>query len=307
LSAAGYFNRDVPDEQEVRDLAERLYARADWQWAQNNGVRVSHGWTPERGFLPYVWEGYCEGLLLYVLGLGSPTFPLPEESFSAWTSTYRWAKLYGHEFVYGGPLFMHQLSHLWIDFRGIRDAFMRGACIDYFENSRRATYVQQAYAIRNPGRFEDYGRYSWGITASNGPGPATRRAGGETRRFFGYRARGVPYGPDDGTLAPWAVVASLPFAPEIVLPTVLNALSKFPEADSAYGFVCSVNPTFRKPGPARQVWISDAHFALDQGPVILMIENYRSGPIWRLMRRCEPVVRGLGRAGFAGGWLGRTR
>ena len=307
LSAAGYFNRDVPDEQEVRDLAERLYARADWQWAQNNGVRVSHGWTPERGFLPYVWEGYCEGLLLYVLGLGSPTFPLPEESFSAWTSTYRWAKLYGHEFVYGGPLFMHQLSHLWIDFRGIQDAFMRGACIDYFENSRRATYVQQAYAIRNPGRFEDYGRYSWGITASNGPGPATRRAGGKTRRFFGYRARGVPYGPDDGTLAPWAVVASLPFAPEIVLPTVLNALSKFPQADSAYGLVCSVNPTFRKPGPAKQVWISDAHFALDQGPVILMIENYRSGLIWRLMRRCEPVVRGLGRAGFAGGWLRTTR
>jgi hypothetical protein len=307
LSAAEYFNRKVPAEQEVRDLAERLYLRTDWQWAQNDGMKVSHGWTPERGFLPYLWEGYCEGLLLYVLGLGSPTFPLPGESFDAWTSTYRWIRLYGHEFVYGGPLFMHQLSHLWMDFRGIQDAFMRDKCIDYFENSRRATYVQQAYAIRNPKRFVDYGEYAWGLTASNGPGPVTRRINGMTRRFLGYRARGVPYGPDDGTLAPWAVVASLPFAPEIVLPTVLHALTKFPKADSPYGLVCSVNPTFRKSAQRKQAWISDAHFALDQGPVIIMIENYRSGLIWRLMRGSDPIVRGLRRAGFTGGWLGGTR
>ena len=304
LSAAEYFNRNMPAERELRDLAERLYARADWQWAQNGGVKVSHGWTPERGFLPYLWEGYCEGLLLYVLGLGAPTFPLPPESFDAWTSTYRWAKLYGHEFVYGGPLFMHQLSQIWIDFRGIQDAYMRAKCIDYFENSRRATYVQQAYAIRNPKRFVDYGEYVWGITASNGPGPVTRRVNGVTRRFLGYRARGVPYGPDDGTLAPWAVVASLPFAPEIVLPTALHALKEFPKADSPYGLVCSVNPTFRRERQRKHGWISDAHFALDQGPVVLMIENYRSGLIWRLMRRSEPIVRGLRRAGFTGGWLG---
>ena len=229
LSAAEYFNGNTSHEEEVRNLAERLYARADWQWAQNNDVKVSHGWTPERGFLPYFWDGYCEGLLLYVLGLGAPTFPLPDESYEAWTSTYRWTKLYGHEFLYGGPLFMHQLSHLWIDFRGIQDAFMRGKCIDYFENSRRATYVQQAYAIRNPKQFVDYGEHAWGITASNGPGPITRRIKGVTRRFLGYRARGVPYGPDDGTLAPWAVVASLPFAPEIVLPTLLHALETVSE------------------------------------------------------------------------------
>lgn len=307
LSAAEYFNRNTPAEHEVRDLAERLYVRADWQWAQNNGVKVSHGWTPERGFLPYLWEGYCEGLLLYVLGLGSPTFPLPGESFDAWTATYRWIKLYGHEFVYGGPLFMHQLSHLWIDFRGIQDAFMRDKCIDYFENSRRATYAQQAYAIRNPKRFVDYGEYAWGITASNGPGPVTRRINGMSRRFLGYRARGVPYGPDDGTLAPWAVAGSLPFAPEIVLPTVLHALTKFPKADSPYGLVCSVNPTFLTSAQRKQGWISEAHFALDQGPVIMMIENYRSGLVWRLIRRSKPIVRGLRRAGFAGGWLGDTR
>ena len=96
------------------------------------------------GFLRYRWEGYNEALILYVLGLGSPTHPLPAKSYQAWTSTYRWKKLYGHEFLYGGPLFMHQLSHLWIDFRGIQDAFMRRQAIDYFENSRRATYVQPA-------------------------------------------------------------------------------------------------------------------------------------------------------------------
>jgi hypothetical protein len=305
LSAAEYFDRKVPEEKDVRDLAERLYARADWQWAQNGSAKVSHGWTPERGFLPYRWDGYCEGLLLYVLGLGAPAFPLPVESYEAWTSTYSWRKLYGHEFLYGGPLFMHQLSHLWIDFRGIRDAFMRNKCIDYFENSRRATYVQQAYAIRNPKRFVDYGEHAWGITASNGPGPVTRRINGVARRFLGYRARGVPYGPDDGTLAPWAVVASLPFAPEIVLPAALHALTKFPKMDSKYGLACSINPTFRD-SRRRNGWISDAHFALDQGPVIIMIENYRSGLIWRLMRRNAAIVRGLRRAGFTGGWLGET-
>ncbi|HJP61219.1 MAG TPA: glucoamylase family protein [Gemmatimonadaceae bacterium] len=301
LAAAACFDRDSRDERELRELAGQLYERIDWRWAQNGGLTVSHGWTPERGFLPYRWEGYCEAILLYALGLGSPTFPLPEESYERWAATYRWKTLYGQQFLYGGPLFMHQLSHMWIDFRGIQDAFMRDKGIDYFENSRRATYVQQAYAMRNPKRFDEYGQYAWGITASNGPGPATRRLDGVTRRFLGYRARGVPYGPDDGTLAPWAVAASLPFAPEIVLPTLRYSLERFPKADTRYGLVCSVNPTFRT--PRKGGWISSAHFALDQGPVILMIENYRSGLIWRLMRRCSPLVTGLRRAGFSGGWL----
>ena len=303
LTAAAYFDLDTPLEREVRTLAENLYRRVDWHWARNRGVSVTHGWTPERRFLPYRWEGYNEGLLLYVLGLGSPTYPLPEESYLAWTSTYRWKTLYGHEFLYGGPLFMHQLSHLWIDFRGIQDEYMRTKGIDYFENSRRATYVQQAYAIRNPKRFTGYGEHLWGITASNGPGPATRRVNGVTRRFLGYRARAVPYGPDDGTLAPWAVVASLPFAPEIVLPTLQHFLDRHPTAAKEHGLVCSINPTF--PGSSQRSggWISRAHFALDQGPVVLMIENYRSGLIWRLMRRCPFIVDGLRRAGFKNGWL----
>ena len=232
LTAAAYFDRSTDDEREVRELADSLYRRMDWRWAQNGEATVSHGWKPETGFLRYRWQGYNEALILYVLGLGSPTYPLPRKSYAAWTSTYRWKKLYGHEFLYGASLFMHQLSHLWIDFRGIQDAYMRGRGIDYFENSRRATYVNQGYAIRNPKDLRDYGEYAWGITASNGPGPATRRVRGVTRRFLGYVARGVPHGPDDGTLAPWAVAASLPFAPEIVLPTLQQCAARYPKMEN---------------------------------------------------------------------------
>ena len=284
-------------------LADSLYRRVDWQWAQNGQATVSHGWKPKTGFLRARWQGYNEALILYMLGLGSPTHPLPEKSYLAWTSTYRWKKLYGREFLHGAPLFMHQLSHVWIDFRGIQDAFMRRQAIDYFENSRRATYVNQQYAIRNPKDFRDYGQHAWGITASNGPGPTTRRVRGVTRRFLGYVARGVPYGPDDGTLAPWAVAASLPFAPEIVLPTLEHCSKTYPNVENEYGLVCSFNPTFPSRASGRSGWMSKDHFALDQGPVILMIENYRSGLIWRLMRRCPYVVTGLRRAGFSGAWL----
>jgi hypothetical protein len=303
LTSAAYFDQATDTESEVRELADSLYQRVDWRWAQNRKATVCHGWSPESGFQRYHWEGFNEALILYVLGLGSPTHPLPAESYRAWSRTYRWKKLYGHEFLYGGPLFMHQLSHIWIDFRKLQDAFMREKAIDYFENSRRATYVNQQYAIRNPRGFRDYGQNAWGITASNGPGPTTRRIQGVTRRFRGYVARGVPYGPDDGTLAPWAVAASLPFAPEIVLPTLAHCSKAYPNTENEYGLVCSFNPTFPGRGPNSSGWVSKDHFALDQGPVILMIENYRSGLVWRLMRSCPPIVVGLRRAGFSGGWL----
>ena len=301
LAAAAYFDRDEAAEQEIRTLADSLYRRADWQWAQNGAATVTMGWKPESGFLRHRWEGYSEALLLYVLGLGSPTHPLPRESYTAWIKTYRWRKLYGHEFLYAGPLFVHQLSHLWIDFRGIQDGFMRGKGIDYFENSRRAAYVQQQYAIRNPRGFKGYGEYIWGITASDGPGPATRKVDGVVRRFYDYRARGIPYGPDDGTLAPWAVIAALPFAPEIVLPTIKCFDESYPDMTSKYGFKCSYNPTFS--GESKKGWISKGYYGLDQGPIVLMIENYRSGFLWRLMRRCPYIITGLRRAGFTNGWL----
>jgi len=303
LTAAEYFDLDRADEAEIRRLADSLFQAAEWDWALDGGLALRHGWTPEGGFLSYRWQGYSEAILLYVLALGSPSHPIPAESYAAWTASYEWKTIYGLEYLFGGPLFMHQLSHLWIDFRGIRDAFMREKGIDYFENSRRATFVQQLYAERNPRGFQGYSRDVWGITASDGPGPAVRRIGGRLRRFDDYRARGVPYGPDDGTLSPWAVIASLPFAPEIVLPTFVSLLRKYPEMRTHYGFLCSLNPTFGADGRGRGDWVAKGYYGLDQGPVILMIENFASGMIWRLMRRCRPLVDGLTRAGFKGGWL----
>lgn len=141
LTASTYFDREVADEREIRTLADALYRRADWQWTRDGRKTVAMGWKPECGFLNYSWDGYSEAIILYVLALGSPTYPLPKTCYQAWTATYQWENLYGYEFLYAGPLFIHQFSHLWIDFRGIQDAFMREKGSDYFENSRRATYV----------------------------------------------------------------------------------------------------------------------------------------------------------------------
>ena len=304
LTCGAYFDRNDAAEREIRELADALYRRADWRWALAGGAAVSHGWTPERGFLRYRWQGYNEALLLYVLALGSPTHPIPAGAYRAWAETYSWKKIYGEEFLYAGPLFVHQLSHVWIDFRGIRDGFMRARGIDYFENSRRATRVQQRYAIRNPRGFEGYGEHVWGISASDGPGPAVVRVGGRERRFWDYRARGVPWGPDDGTLTPWAVVASLPFEPELVAATLDEIDRRYPEMSGEMGYKCSFNPTFTDSASDSRGWIAVGHYGLDQGPVVLMIENHRSELLWRLMRSCPYVARGLRRAGFRGGWLG---
>lgn len=303
LTAAAYFSGGAADEREIVELADELYRRTDWNWAQNDGLTVTHGWKPESGFLPYRWKGYDEALFLYLLGLGSPTYPLPKESYLEWTSTYEWKEMYGYEFLYAGPLFTHQISHLWIDFRGIQDDYMRGKKSDYFENSRKATLVQQQYAIENPLQFKGYSAKCWGITATDGPGPTKRTIKGKERQFFGYLARGLPDNPDDGSIAPWAVVASLPFAPEIVLP----ALDYFEDlklrANNPYGFKATFNATFTARSDPSHPWVSPYHFGLNQGPIVLMIENYRSGLLWQLMRQCPYLVAGLRRAGFQGGWL----
>ncbi len=303
LVAVAFFHRDSADEREIRALGDALYCRADWNWARNGGVAVCMGWRPERGFLPYAWTGYNEALFLYVLALGSPTHAVTRGSYDAWTTTYRWKRHYGYDYLYGGSLFIHQLSHVWVDFRGIRDAYMRARNSDYFENSRRATYVQQQYAIRNTRGLAGYGEHAWGVTASDGPGPAQRTVHGSVRRFYAYRARGVPYGPDDGTLSPWAVVASLPFAPEIVLPAIADLERVHPDITGELGYKCSYNPTFAADPAGPQGWMSQGYYAIDQGPVVLMIENHRSELIWQLMRECPYILNGLRAAGFDGGWL----
>jgi len=304
LTAAAYFSGDGDDEREIRALADALYLRADWNWARNDGVTLTHGWKPESGFLRYRWQGYDEAMILYLLGLGSPTHPLSHESWAGWTSTYDWRTIYDYELLYAGPLFIHQFSHIWIDFREIQDDFMRGKGIDYFENSRRATHVHRQYAIDNPSDFSAYNENSWGFTASDGPGPATYTIKGKKRRFFGYKARGAPYGPDDGSIAPWAVAASLPFAPEIVQPSLTHFETLELRRNNPYGFKATFNATMADRSGSSRLWISPFHFGINQGPMLLMLENYHTGLIWSLLRQCAYLVAGLRRAGFSGGWLG---
>ena len=304
LSAGQYFDASTSEEHTIRTLAESLYRRADWRWAIGRSAKISLGWKPEKGFLPYRWEGYNEGLLIYILGLGSPTHPLPHTSYEAWASSYQWVHSYGYDYLYSGPLFTHQFSHLWIDFRDIQDSFMRKHDSDYFENSRKATFIQQRYAIDNPHGFKEYGPYCWGITASDGPGSKTLSINGVKHKFYNYIARGVPYGPDDGTLSPWAMVASLPFASEIVLPAIEYCLHKLDlKTGYPYDFKASLNKTFSSKKLYPYGWISPWNFGINQGPIILMIENYRSGLLWKLMRSCPYIVEGLRRADFKGGWL----
>ena len=305
LTAAAYFNEASDEEAEIRALATLLYERIEWDWMLAGSRKLCHGWKPEGGgnFLKFHWEGYDEALVLYLLALGSPTHAIGPESYAAWCESYEWISVYGIDYLYAGPLFIHQMSHIWVDFRAIRDAFMRDKGIDYFENSRRATQVQQQYAIRNPKGLAHLGEHCWGITASDGPGPARKSVAGSRRTFYDYLARGAPFGPDDGTLAPWAVVASLPFAPEIVLPTVMNFRRLDVQVANPYGFKASINPMFRKSRDDGVGWVSPFHFGINEGPTVLMIENYRSERVWSLMRSSAPIERGLRAAGFTGGWL----
>jgi hypothetical protein len=305
LTVGSYFTGEDEGESEIRKLADVLYRRVDWNWALNNGAAICHGWKPESGFLPYRWDTcYSEALVLYVLALGSPTFPIGAEGYRQWTSTFEWKKLYGIEHLYAGPLFIHQMSHLWLDFRGIHDDFTRKVGIDYFENSRRATYVQRQYGIENPLGFSHYHKYGWGLTASDGPGPAVLEVDGIRREFFDYTARGAPFGPDDGTISPWAVVASLPFAPEIVIDTVRHAIERLNlKGRSPYGFDASFNSSYPDTSRNQNGWVSPWIFGLNQGPIILMIENFQSELIWRSIRKCPYIVDGLRRAGFRDGWL----
>ena len=303
LTASAYFTENTQSETEIRELAGALYRRVDWRWAQNGKATLSQGWKPECGFLHYGWEGYSEASILYVLAIASPTHSIPANSYSSWTATYQWENLYGRTFLYAGPLFIHQFSHAWIDFRSIQDRFMREKGSDYFENSRQAIYIQREYALRNPHEFRSYNESEncWGLSAGDGPTPGRLRIDGIQRRFFGYTARGVPYGPDDGTIAPSATLASIAFAPEMALAAIRHFCEHYPEVINEYRLPSGFNPTLVRNGS--KCWISEGYFGLDQGIVVLMIENYRSQLIWKLMRQCPFIGNGLRNADFRGGWL----
>ena len=313
LFCQSYFDRDGPGEAEIRSLAEALYGRADWKWIQPRAPLVSMGWTPEHGFHTYDWRGLNEAMILYILALGSPAHPIDPAGWEKWTRTYRWGTFQGQEHVNFAPLFGHQYSQMWIDFRGIRDAYMRGRGIDYFENSRRATLSQRAYAIANPGGFRGYGENVWGLTACDGPLDGDLAIGGRKIHFMTYAARGAALGEirDDGTIAPTAAASSIAFAPEVAMPAIAEMHRRWGEHLFAkYGFLDSFNPTLDIARPTQHGrvvpgvgWFDGDYLGIDQGPIVAMIENYRSGLVWNTMRKNPHIVRGLRRAGFTGGWL----
>src|SRR6266542_5498018 len=305
LFAQSYFDR--PEEQPIRDAAEQLYERVEWKWEQPRAPAISMGWTPEQGFHSWDWRGYNEAMIVIVLALGSPTHPVDASAWAEYHKTDRRGTFYGQEHIVFAPLFGHQYSHVWIDFRGIRD---RG--IDWFENSRRATLAQHAYAIDNPGKWHDYGDRIWCLSACDGPVDATLTIDGRERTFHSYTARGATEGDvrDDGTIAPTAAASSIAFAPEIAIPTIREMSTRYgTNLYSTYGFLDAFNPTLRGgeqlkhgrviPGVG---WFDVDYLGIDEGPIVAMIENYRSELVWRVMRRNAHVVRGLRRAGVTGGW-----
>ncbi|CAN5150758.1 glucoamylase family protein [soil metagenome] len=305
LTALSYFDGDDAGERELREIADFLYRRVEWPWALDSAATFSHGWTPEKKFEKHRWDtNYSEAMLLYIMALGSPTHAINPKGYHEWTSTFQTMKIYEIECLHAGPLFIHQMSHLWIDFRGIEDEFNKLAGFDYFENSKRATFIQRQYAIENPKNFSHYGEYCWGLTASDGPGPMLRTIKGVKRVFHDYIARGVPHGPDDGTISPWAVVASLPFAPDMVLKTIRHMIQTLGEEGLCqYGFDASYNPSFPQSTDGYEGWVSPWRFGLNQGPTIMMIENYQSQLPWATMKKCPYLIAGLRAAGFEGGWL----
>ena len=305
LTCATYFDADTEEEAEVRRLADALYRRADWDWACNGGPTLTHGWKPETGFLPYRYEGYDEGLLLYLLALGSPTHPLPPESYNAYCATYRGKKM----LPAASSSTPGRCSHTNFRTSGsISVAFATRSCASAPVTTSRTAGRRPlcSRSTQSGDRWTSRATESTvgAFTASDGPGWVKRAVNGVDREFYGYKARGAPFGPDDGTVSPWVEVASLPFAPEIVIPTVRQFARLDLGMTAPYGFKPSFNQTFAVEGSPTGWWVTPHHFGIDQGPVVLMIENYRlesdHGHHARLPSRDSA---GLRRAGFTGGWL----
>ena len=321
LFAQSYYDGNAKAEKEIRRLADEIYRRVDWQWASPRPPLVAMGWSPEAGFIHVDWHGYNEAMLLYILALASPTHAIDQSAWKAWSETYdsTWGTFQGHEQLGFAPLFGHQYSHVWIDFRGIQDDYMREHDLDYFQNSRRATFAQREYAIHNPMQWKDYSSTIWGLTASNGPRASTPkgepdRYASDAKTFYGYIARGAGLRGtiDDGTIAPTAAASSIAFAPEIAIPAIEAIKQRYGDAVyTRYGFIDAFNPSFtftdRPLRTGHMVpnigWVDTLYLGIDQGPIVAMIENYRSDFVWKVMRKNPYIREGLKRAGFRGGWL----
>lgn len=297
IFARNYYDMDNETEKQIRSLAAMLLGRMDWSIFQmpstgKHANCISMAWTPEKGQLNHGWSGYNEGLFLYVLAAGTGMKDV-EKSYESWLSTYEWKTPYkGFSHVAFPPLFGHQFSQAFIDYRGLVDKYMKEKGIDYFENSRRATYVQRLYAQENPKGWVGYDSLCWGVTASDGPGGSYNFG---DKKFEGYAGRGTS-GPDytiaeDGTLAPYGPLSSLPFAPEIVLPTIKSMNAKYGKMLwGKYGYYDSFNLTAK--------WVDNDFIGIDQGPLIIMVENFRTGLVWDYMMKDPIIQKGLNILGY---------
>jgi hypothetical protein len=298
LFARNYYDRDNETENQIRSQASLMLENIEWDFMMmpdtgNYARQISMGWHPESGLHKMGWSGYNEALFLYILAAGTG-LENAKESYRSWLSSYKWQTPYeGLSHVAFPPLFGHQFSHCFIDFRGLADEYMRDKGIDYFENSRRATRVQRQYAIDNPHGWVGYDSLCWGVTASDGPGDKYNF--GE-REFLGYAGRGTS-GPeynyfDDGTIAPYGPLSSLPFAPEIVIPTIRSINEKMGDKIwGRYGYYDSFNLTAG--------WVNDDFIGIDQGPMLIMIENFRTGLVWNYVMNDPVIQKGLQTLGFS--------
>ncbi|HRJ62953.1 glucoamylase family protein [Brevundimonas sp. UBA2416] len=321
LFCARWFDGDHAEEAEIRRLAQAVYDRIEWDWVMVRPNRISMGWHPETGFIEADWHVYNEGMLVLLLAIGSATHPVPTTVWDEWCSVYdrSWTDRWSPAHLHFGPMFGHQYSHMFIDFRGIRDAWMRARAaeigdFDYFQNSVRGVEAQQKYAIANPQGWAGYSADVWGLTACDGPGDFSQVIDGREREFFSYSARG-PGERDDGTIAPTAAMASMPFAPAAVTACLKAMKARYGAAIyTEFGFLDSFNPTLTQtdqtllhgrivPGVG---WVDGDYLGIDQGPIVIQIENNRSDVVWRRMRGEPNLTRGLKRAGFTGGWLERA-
>jgi hypothetical protein len=258
---------------DIRDLASAIFNRVDWTWLSEDTTLLPHGWMPESGFLPYRWDEYSELMMMYLLGLGSSTHPLPAETWHAWkrvTYEYDGLRYIGAP----APLFVHQYSQAWFDFRGKRDKYA-----DYFTNSVTATEVHRRFCLELSTQFPDYSQNLWGITASDSQ--------------HGYVAWGGPpaVGPIDGSIVPSATGGSLPMLPDACLRVLRNIRNSYGGgAWRRYGFVNAFNPLKK--------WNDSDVIGIDTGITMLMAENARTGFVWETFMRNPEARRGMERAGF---------
>ena len=299
--AVQYYEKNNKIENEIRELGDKLTFRVQWDStiisdSKHKGHKglIAMGSHPGRGWGEFGWFGYTEALYLYVLAAGT-TLSNPMKVYDVWLEGYNWEEPYkGLAHVIFPPLFGHQYSEMFIDFRGLADKYMREKGIDYFENSRRATLTNREYCIENPKGWIGYDSLTWGISACDGPGQKYNKDGFE---FYGYAGRGAsgPYKTiaEDGTITPTAAGGSIPFAPEVCIPTLLNMYEKYGDQDlwGKYGFKDAFNLTAD--------WYDKDYLGLDQGPIVIMIENYRTGLVWKYAMKDPVIQKGLEKLGFA--------